>query len=160
MSETLTGSCLERMVEAARETLALMAALEEVAVTYGAADAVAQVHEVSAVIGFGGPEAQGALVLSTDRVTATRLVSRIAGAELEELSEDVVDGLGELANIVAGRAAVGLGGGEDLGLALPTVVAGGGHRVFRTRGVDNRFAFLQTPDGPLCLQVHVRAGAA
>ena len=148
---------LQPVIDAARETLAKMLSLDDVAVVPAVAPGVAPVHEVSAVIGLSGDEVHGAVVLSADRATAAALVSRFAGEELAAFDEDVADGMAELANIVAGAAKKGLRPG--LRLSLPTVVAGGGHQVFRTRGVTNELAFLDTAAGPLCLQVHLREGA-
>lgn len=151
------ASLLEPVVAAARETLSLMLQLDAVEVTPAMAQGVAPVHEVSAVIGLSGEGSGGAVVLSTDKTTATAVVSRFAGEALPDFDDDVADGLAELANIVAGAAKSGMRPG--LSLSLPTVVAGAGHVVFRTRGVQNEIAFLQTELGPLCLQVHLREGA-
>jgi chemotaxis protein CheX len=155
---TLSSSLLGPVVAAARETLSMMLGIEAVEVTPAVARAVAPVHEVSAVIGLSGNGASGAVVLSTDRGTAVAIVTRFAGEPLPEFGEDVADGLAELVNIVAGAAKSSMRSG--LALSLPTVVAGAGHQVFRTRGVQNELAFLQTDLGPLCLQVHLREDGA
>lgn len=149
---------LDPFVSAALETLSVMAGLPPAEVTSGLVRGVAPVHEISAVIGFGGGSRQGALVLSTDRATASRLVARLGGEDEGTTpgEEELADGLAELANIVAGAALSALGG--ELGLGLPTVVAGSGHRVFRARAVENHLAFLATSVGSLCLQVHRRGG--
>lgn len=150
------ASLLGPVVDAARETLSLMLRLEAIEVTPALAEGVAPVHEVSAVIGLSAERTGGAVVLSTDRSTATAFVARLVGEDLPGFDDDVADGLAELANIVAGAAKSGMRPG--LALSLPTVVAGAGHQVFRTRGVQNEIAFLQTELGPLCLQVHLREG--
>lgn len=152
------AALLDPVVAAARETLSVMLRLEAVEVTPAMAQGVALVHEVSAVIGLSSADASGAVVLSTDRTTATAVVSRLAGEPIEAFDEDVADGLAELANIVAGAAKGGMRAG--LALSLPTVVAGAGHQVFRTSGVRNELAFLTTALGPLCLQVHLREGGS
>ena len=151
-------SILEPVVAAARETLSIMLRLDAVDVTTALASGVAPVHEVSAVVGLGGSGAHGALVLSTDRATAVRLVSRLAGQTFETFDDDVADGLGELANIIAGAAKGGLrrAEGGPIDLALPTIVAGAGHQIFRTKGVSNRLAFLSSELGSLCVQIHLR----
>lgn len=158
---TPTLSLLGPVVTAARETFSLMMSLEAVEVTPAQAEAVAPVHEVSAVIGLSGAGVGGAMVVSADRGTAAALVSRFVGAPLAGFDEDVADGMAELANIIAGaaKAEAAAGGGPRLALSLPTVVAGAGHQVFRARGITNEMAFLQTEAGPLCLQVHLRREA-
>ncbi len=53
-------------------------------------------------IGLAGPlSASLALVLTNH--AACQLVSRMLSSEIQEVSQDVVDGLGEIANIIAGR---------------------------------------------------------
>lgn len=155
---TAARTFLEPVVAATRETLERMLSLRAVSVTPGTSPAVAPVHEVSAIVGFAGAGAQGALVLSTDRATAVALVSRLAGQELSTFDAEVADGLGELANIVAGAAKGAIRRG--LVLSLPMVVGGAAHQVFETRAISNELAFFTSDAGPLCVQVHLREEAS
>ncbi|MBI3726378.1 chemotaxis protein CheX [bacterium] len=93
-------------------------------------------HDVSAVVGFGG-DRKGAVVLSFSAHVACRVVSRFAGEQLDEVGPTVADGVGEIANIVAGRAknAIGAAGAAPsvIAMSLPTVVCGKEHEVHRLR---------------------------
>ena len=59
--------------------------------------------EVSAIIGLAG-EIKGAVVLSFSRDTAVEVISRFAHHKYLALSKEVLDGVGELVNILAGNA--------------------------------------------------------
>ncbi len=85
-------------------------------------------HEVSAVIGLSG-KAKGTVVLSLNQQVAIQLAAALLQEPpAAELNADVADAMGEMANMVAGRAKSQL---EflDMNLSLPTVVTGKGHCV-------------------------------
>lgn len=83
------------------------------------------VFEVSGVIGLSG-KAVGTVVLSLSKEVAIKAASTMLMMEATELNSDVVDAVGELTNMVAGRAKAAL---EHLAmsLALPTVITGKNH---------------------------------
>ena len=60
-------------------------------------------NEISAIIGLAG-ETKGAVVLSFTRETALKIVSRFSGQKYSAITQDVIDGVGELTNILAGNA--------------------------------------------------------
>ena len=60
-------------------------------------------EEVSGIIGLAG-ETQGAVVLSFSRETAIKIISKFAGHPYLALGSEVIDGVGELVNIIAGNA--------------------------------------------------------
>jgi chemotaxis protein CheX len=60
---------------------------------------------VSAIIGLAG-ETAGAVVLSFSRETAIKVVSILADKTYPALTNEVLDGVGELVNIIAGRELV------------------------------------------------------
>jgi chemotaxis protein CheX len=82
-------------------------------------------HEVSAVIGLSG-KAKGTVVLSVDREVAIQVAAALLQEQPPELNADVADAMGEMANMIAGKAKSQL---EHLcmSLSLPTVVTGRGH---------------------------------
>jgi chemotaxis protein CheX len=90
-------------------------------------------RDVSALVGFVGGR-RGAVVLSLSERTACRIVSRFAGEELDEIGPTVLDGVGEILNIIAGRAkAVLLKDTNTIDISLPTIVSGREHEVHRLR---------------------------
>jgi chemotaxis protein CheX len=83
--------------------------------------------EVTGIIGLAG-ETVGAVVLSFNRETAMAIASRMAGKQFHTLSNEVVDIVGELVNIVAGNAK------KDLlefriSISLPGVLIGEGSKI-------------------------------
>ena len=89
--------------------------------------------EVTGIIGLAG-ETMGAVVLSFSRQTAMNIVSVFAGKTYTALTNEVLDGVGELVNIIAGNAK------QDLldfriSISLPGVIVGGGSRIHWPEGV-------------------------
>lgn len=62
-----------------------------------------RLDEVSGIIGLAG-ETMGAVVLSFNRETAIKVASTMAGKPYPALTNEVIDIVGELVNIVAGNA--------------------------------------------------------
>ena len=84
-------------------------------------------YDVSGIIGLSG-EAQGSICLSFPKHVALRVISALLGTEIKIVGEEVTDGIGELANIVAGNAKQHLVR-YNLSISLPRVVVGKGHKV-------------------------------
>lgn len=84
-------------------------------------------EEISSIIGLAG-ETTGAVVLSFSRDTAIKIVSRFAQKSYQALSNEVIDGVGELVNIIAGNAK------KDLldfriEISLPGVITGNSYKI-------------------------------
>jgi len=84
-------------------------------------------HEISAIIGLAG-DTKGAVVLSFERETAIKIVSRFSKKNYFALSREVIDGVGELVNILAGNAK------KDLldfriTISLPGVITGNRYKI-------------------------------
>ena len=82
---------------------------------------------VSAIIGLAG-ETAGAVVLSFSRDTAIKIVSILADKTYPALTNEVLDGVGELVNIIAGNAK------KDLldfriSISLPGVIVGDSYKI-------------------------------
>ena len=84
-------------------------------------------NEVSAIIGLAG-ETAGAVVLSFDRETAVRIISKLSNIPYQALSNEVIDGVGELVNIIAGNAKKDL---KDfrIEVSLPGVITGNRYKI-------------------------------
>ena len=78
--------------------------------------------DVSAVIGFTG-KANGAVVFSVSSSVAFMATEIMLETEVREINADVVDAVGELANMIAGGAKTGLSN-YKMSLGLPSVVVG------------------------------------
>lgn len=98
-------------------------------------------YDISGIIGLSG-DAQGSIAISFPKVMALRVVSKLLGVSIKIIGPEVVDGIGELANIVAGNAKKDLAG-MDLSISLPNVVIGKDHIVGGGGGV----AIITVPFG-------------
>jgi chemotaxis protein CheX len=77
------------------------------------------------VIGLSG-KAQGTVVVGLGREAALRATEAMLQERPPEINGDVVDAVGELANIIAGGAKAQLEH-LDLSVSLPSVITGKGH---------------------------------
>ena len=85
------------------------------------------IHPISGIIGLSG-KAVGTVVLSLSENVALKAASALLMMEMTEIDDDVIDAVGELANIVAGGAKAQLEEYE-LSVSLPSVITGAGHEV-------------------------------
>ena len=109
---------------------------------------------VSAIIGLAG-ETRGAVVLSFSRETAIKIVSKMAGQEYKALSNEVLDGVGELINIVAGNAK------QDLldfriAISLPGVITGNSYKIHWPEGIPVVSIPFTTELGPFTVNVSLK----
>lgn len=90
-------------------------------------------HEITGIIGYTG-HAEGCVVISLSFQLALRAASVMLDREITTIDQDVVDSIGELANIIAGQAKMHL---EELELrvTLPTVMTGKSHNIGYPKGV-------------------------
>jgi Predicted inhibitor of MCP methylation, homolog of CheC len=89
--------------------------------------------EVTGIIGLAG-ETVGAVVLSFSRETAIGIASKMAGKTYTTMSNEVIDIVGELVNIVAGNAKRDLLEFRII-ISLPGVLIGAGSRIKWPEGV-------------------------
>jgi chemotaxis protein CheX len=89
--------------------------------------------EVSGIIGLAGDTA-GAVVLSFSRQTAMNVVSVFSKKTYTALTNEVLDGVGELVNIIAGNAKQDLTDFR-ISISLPGVVVGSGTHIHWPDGV-------------------------
>lgn len=76
---------------------------------------------ISAVVGISG-DMTGTICLSMNESVAFAIVRELIGDECETIDQTVVDGIGEVGNIVVGGAKRRLGELMKLQMSLPTVV--------------------------------------
>lgn len=81
-------------------------------------------YDISGVIGISG-ELRGSVSMSYPKECAIKSVSAFMGEEMKDLDSDVMDAIGELANIVAGYAKKYLTD-FSVDISLPTVIKGEG----------------------------------
>ncbi len=89
--------------------------------------------DVSGIIGLSG-SAQGSIAISFPKPMALRIVSKMLGIEIKIIGPDLTDGIGELANIIAGNAKQDLEQ-YQLSISLPNVIVGKDHIVAGQSGI-------------------------
>lgn len=148
-------------VEAARQTFQTMLGIDAKPGPFERGHGVTTGYDVSGIVGLsnlegGGGERQASLVLSFPESVARRAVGRILGLEsLPVLDQEVADGIGELASVIAGLAKRGLAraGIHDCRTTLPNVILGCQHRVFHQRDAERYAAPFETEIGGFLLQL-------
>ncbi len=88
----------------------------------GIPDKSSEKPEIIGLIGLSG-SAQGIVAVKLPENTALALISRMVGADFNSIDSSVIDGVGELVNIIAGNAKAKFTG-HMMSLSLPTVVRG------------------------------------
>ena len=111
--------------------------------------------EVTAVVGVAGRVA-GVVLYSMSEATARAIVSRLMAQEFPEFDSLAQSGIGELGNVITGRAGALLAeAGYPSNITPPALLVGKGTMV--TTLDLNRLVFpLQTEVGPLEVQVVLR----
>ncbi len=117
-------------------------------------DSEVHTFDVSGIIGLSG-EAQGSICLSFPKVIALRVVSALLGMEIKIIGDDVADGIGELANIVAGNAKQHLTK-YNLSISLPKVVIGKDHKVASQRGVPTIVVPFSSKLGEFAMEIALK----
>ena len=111
-------------------------------------------YEVSGIIGLAG-ETVGAVVLSFSRETSIKIVSTMEGRTYTALGKEVIDGVGELINIIAGNAK------QDLlefriEISLPGVITGETYRIHWPEGIPVVSIPFSSEVGPFSVNVSLR----
>ena len=97
-------------------------------------DAIAR-GDVSGLIGMVGPTVSGSFSISFEKELALNVFQLMVGDTVEDISEDIIDMVGEITNMVAGGAKRQLGEkGFEFNMATPIVVTGPSHSI--THQVD------------------------
>ena len=110
-----------------------------------------RLYPISGLIGLSG-RASGMVVLNLSEEVALKAASAMLMTELTEIDEDVLDAVGELANMVAGQAKTDLEEYE-LSVGLPSVVTGDGHEIRFPSSTPPLCVPFKTDFGPLRLEV-------
>ena len=109
-------------------------------------------HDYSGVIGLSG-RTVGTVVVSLSKNVAVQATSVMLMTPADDVSEtEIVDAVGELANLVAGAAKARLEG-YDLSVSLPSVITGKAHTVCFPSNITPICVPFETGWGPLTLEV-------
>ncbi len=117
-------------------------------------NSIVHTYDVSGIIGLSG-EAQGSICLSFPKVIALKVVSALLGMEIKIIGDEVADGVGELANIVAGNAKQHLTN-YNLSISLPKVVIGKDHQVASQRGIPTIVVPFTSSLGEFAMEIALK----
>ncbi len=111
---------------------------------------------VSGVIGMGGV-ASGAVVLNLSVETALQAVGKFVGEEYTEVNGDIIDGVGELINIVAGDAKNRLvKNGYAFDIGLPKIIVGDNYFTSQSSTVPCVVILFSSEIGPFSVEVSLK----
>jgi chemotaxis protein CheX len=84
--------------------------------------------DVSGVIGIVSEAFKGSVVISFPEQTFLKVMSNMLGEDYTKISQDIVDGAGEITNMIFGQAKIVLNErGYGIQIALPQVISGKNH---------------------------------
>jgi chemotaxis protein CheX len=113
---------------------------------------------VSGIIGLAG-ETMGSVVLSLNEETAMKVISKIMGTVYTDITADVIDGVGELTNIIAGDAKNRLiQKGYKFDISIPRVVSGRQFLTTQTKNIPCIVIEFTIPSGGFKLEVCLTKG--
>ncbi len=118
-------------------------------------DSGKRLFPISGVIGLSG-KAAGTVVINLSEEVALKAASEMLMMELTELNDDVLDAVGEMANMIAGQAKAEMEEYE-LSVSLPSVVTGEGHSIRFPSDAKPVSVAYDTDFGPLRLEVGLEA---
>jgi chemotaxis protein CheX len=112
--------------------------------------------EVTALVGVTGT-VSGMVLYSMSESTAMGIVSKVMGKDFDALDELAQSGIGELGNVITGRAGVLLSeAGFPSNISPPALVVGKGTMI-TTLDLNRLVLPLETVVGPLEIQVVLKA---
>ena len=120
LKESLVKELNDALVEICSSVISVVPIVSEKEFQHGAVDSKVLV----ASIGMAG-KLEGSLVLIFNNIVACKVVSKMLSMELADLCQDVMDGIGEVANILAGGLKTRMSPiGYAFDISIPTVIQG------------------------------------
>lgn len=111
--------------------------------------------EVSVIIGLSG-DVSGFVAISLSKSTAAGLVSRFVGMEFSPEDPDFADGIGEIANMIAGGAKARFAADRQVSITCPSVVIGSDHKVAQQKDMPVIELPIETSCGELLIILVIR----
>ncbi len=118
-----------------------------------------EIYGISGIIGLKG-EMYGTVILNFPEQIAIRMVSKIAGEEQKNITATVVDGVGEILNIIAGDAKNRLvQKGYKFDIGLPKIVTGRNYVNAQKKSDHCIVITFISPFGKFSLEVSLKKAA-
>ncbi|MFZ5452182.1 MAG: chemotaxis protein CheX [Thermodesulfobacteriota bacterium] len=114
--------------------------------------------DVSGVVGITGPP-NGSMSLTFSRACIIAIVSNMLGESFKEITDDIKDAVGELANMISGTARNDLGNkGYSFKTSIPTVISGPGHEIRHMCKAPTIAIPFNTATGPFVVEISFENG--
>jgi chemotaxis protein CheX len=111
-------------------------------------------YDVTGIIGLAGA-IEGTIVVSLEKEVAFAAAEAFIGERPDSINNDLLDLVGELANMIGGGAKVRLNiPGVILG--LPTTVSGSDYKISFKPGIEIESVLFKSPSGSLRVQIAMR----
>ena len=167
MAEILTNeSFIEDIIDVTRDVLLTMADFDAEArkvehIIHDATEVdVTDCFDITSVLGFSGGR-KGSILISLTQKAAFRAVGGMLGMEIQELSNDVTDGVGELVNMIAGGAKTRLQSkGVEFDLSIPNTVIGMSHQISVSVSMLRSRIDFASPHGDFFMEVFIKEDLA
>lgn len=158
MNHGLNVDYINPFIEATINTFQTMCSIEATRDKIFLKGEGSEVYGVTGIIGLGG-EASGSVVLNFPANVATAVVSSFVGESYDSISADVVDGVGELTNIIAGDAKNRLGQkGYNFDIALPKIVVGRNYVTAQSKSIPCIVISFNSAIGAFSIEVSLKKG--
>lgn len=132
VKSALDAKLVNAMVDAVLEVLNTMAATQASLKQVSPQPDYQPTGDISSVIGVAGEDGEGMIAISFPNSLANTLVARLLGMDPHRLAkDDRIDGIGEIVNMISGRAKTVLSEGcaAPYKLSLPSIILGSQHEV-------------------------------
>lgn len=106
--------------------------------------------DVSAIVGFVGT-ISGSMFINTSEATACFMAGRMLGEDMKVLDNQALDGLCEIANIIAGQTKASLSTTEYKfdRISVPSVIVGNNYSISHYRGMTSLAVEFELPEMPI-----------
>lgn len=138
-------------LKAVTNTFATMLAADAHRGELSLGDPRTRLFPISGLIGLSG-KAHGMVVINLSTEVALKAASAMLMEEKSVVDDEVLDAVGELANVIAGQAKTDLAQ-YDLSVSLPNVIIGEGHEIRFPSSTPPLAVPFKTDFGPLRLEV-------
>lgn len=112
-------------------------------------------NTITGVIGLAGMH-KGVLAIHVPHQVAFAITGNFLGIELDEITEDVEDAIGELANMLGGNVKSILSEkGRDIDLSLPSTVSGKEYGFHTIKGAEKTVIAFDCPKGTFFVELQL-----
>lgn len=117
---------------------------------------ISDVGDITGIIGCHG-DSSGFITINMSSFIARQLIGGFLGDEFDKLCPQVVDGVGELANIISGGIKRGLTGTQWSfnNVTIPSVIVGNHYQIAHAAGLNHASVLFELPTA-LTLSTHDR----